>query len=121
MVYTAVAMVNAVVIAAADRPGEFATARVAGLTRGQVMRMALGESVVVVAIGLLLGGLAAAGTVLGMAFAVRDVVGVTIVSVPWVLLGAIALAAAVVVGTATALTTCSATRTPPIRLIAARE
>jgi putative ABC transport system permease protein len=114
-------MVNAVVIAASDRRAEFATARVTGLTRGQVFRMALGESVAVVVIGLLLGGLAAAGTVLGVAAGVHDVVGVTIVSVPWALLGALALGTSVVVGAATLLTTVSATRTPPIRLVTSGE
>ncbi len=55
MVYTVIAMVNAVVIAASDRRSEFAAARVTGLTRGQVVFAALAESLAVVAIGVLLG------------------------------------------------------------------
>jgi putative ABC transport system permease protein len=121
MVYTVISMVNAVVISASDRSAEFATARVTGLTRGQVVRMALAESVAVVVIGLLLGALAAAGTVLGIAIAVHDLVGVTVVSVPWGLLGALTAGAGLVVGVTTVLTTWSTTRVPPIRLVAARE
>ncbi|MEV4758439.1 FtsX-like permease family protein [Micromonospora sp. NPDC049559] len=121
MLYTVLAMVNAVVISASDRRGEFATARVTGLTRGQVVRAALGESLAVVVIGVLLGALAAAGTVAGIAFAVEDMIGISAASPPWGLLGAVALGAALVVGAASVLTTLAATRTPAIRLVAARE
>ncbi|BCB73735.1 hypothetical protein Pflav_001450 [Phytohabitans flavus] len=121
MLYTVIAMVNAVVISASDRRGEFAAARVTGLTRGQVVRTALGEALGVVAIGLLLGTLAAAGTVVGIAFAIKDMIGISATSPPWALLGAVAVGATLIVGTASVLTTLSATRTPAIRLVAARE
>jgi len=119
--YTVIAMVNAVVIAASDRYGEFATARVSGLTRGQVVVTALAESLAVVTVGVLLGLLAAAGTVIGIALAVRDMIGITVVAVQWPLLVALALGAAAVVGLTSVLTTAVATRTPPIRLVAARD
>jgi putative ABC transport system permease protein len=86
-----------------------------------VVRMALWESLAVVAIGLLLGGLAAAGTVLGVAAAVRDLIGISVVSVPATLVAGLVLGSAVVIGVTTLLTTVSATRTPPVRLVAARE
>ncbi|MEV4620904.1 ABC transporter permease [Asanoa sp. NPDC049573] len=121
MVYTLIAMVNAVVIAASDRRAEFAAARVTGLTRGQVVGAALAESMGVVAIGVLLGILAAAGTLAGMAAAVRDMIGVSVASVPWALGSAVVAVAVVVVATASVLTTLSATRTPAIRLVAAKE
>jgi putative ABC transport system permease protein len=121
MLYTVIAMVNAVVISASDRRGEFAAARVTGLTRGQVVRAALAEALGVVAIGLLLGTLAAAGTVAGIAFAIEDMIGISAASPPWALLGAVALGATVIVAATSALTTLSATRTPAIRLVAARE
>ncbi|GAA4470442.1 hypothetical protein GCM10023170_087260 [Phytohabitans houttuyneae] len=121
MLYTVIAMVNAVVISASDRRGEFAAARVTGLTRGQVVRTALGEALGVVAIGLLLGTLAAAGTVVGIAFAIKDMIGISAASPPWALLGAVAAGATLIVAAASVLTTLSATRTPAIRLVAARE
>lgn len=60
--FTLVAIVNAVVVAGTDRGGEFATLRLTGLTRGQVLRASLAESTIVVATGSLLGLIAAAGT-----------------------------------------------------------
>lgn len=120
-VYTVIAMVNAVVISASDRRNEFAAARVTGLTRGQVVRTALAESMGVVTIGLLLGTLAAAGTIAGVAFGVKDMIGISALSPPWALLGAVAAGATLVVAVTSVVTTLTATRTPPIRLVAARE
>ncbi len=121
MLYTIIAMVNAVVISASDRRGEFATARVTGLTRGQVVRAALLEALAVVAIGLLLGAVAAAGTVVGVSMALRDMIGITVVDPQWRLLGALALGAALIVGVSSVLTTLAATRTPAIRLVTINE
>ncbi|MEV0713503.1 FtsX-like permease family protein [Asanoa sp. NPDC050611] len=121
MLYTVIAMINAVVIAASDRRSEFAAARVTGLTRAQVVLAALGESLAVVAIGVLLGSLAAIASVIGMASAVRDMVGVAVVSVPWTMFGGVVLLATVVVGLTSVLTSLTATRTPAIRLVAARD
>ncbi|SDL33221.1 putative ABC transport system permease protein [Glycomyces sambucus] len=121
MLYTAIAIVNAVVIAASNRRREFAAARVTGLGRGQVVWLAFLESQAVVAIGLVLGALAAAGSVLGAAVALRHLVGITAVSVQWSLLVGLAVGAAVIVGATSLVTALSATRTPPIRLVASRE
>jgi putative ABC transport system permease protein len=119
--YTVIAMINAVVIAAADRTAEFATARLTGLTRRQVVRAALWESLAVVAVGVLLGGLAAAGTVAGVSAAVSDIVGTSVVSVPWPLFAGLAAGAALVVGVTSVLTTRAATRRPAVALAGARE
>jgi putative ABC transport system permease protein len=112
MVYTVIAMVNAVVIAAADRGPEFAALRLTGMSRGQVVRAVLWESLAVVAVGVLLGGLAAAGTLVGLTYAISSMIGLTVVTVPWQLFGALALGAAVVVGMTSVLTTLAATRHP---------
>jgi putative ABC transport system permease protein len=119
--YTVIAMVNAVVIAAADRTAEFATARLTGLTRRQVVRAALWESLAVVVVGLLLGGLAAAGTVIGVSAAVSDIVGTAVISVPWLLFAALAAGAALVVGVTSVLTTLAATRQPAVTFAGTRE
>ncbi|GAA2268901.1 hypothetical protein GCM10009853_022920 [Glycomyces scopariae] len=121
MLYTAIAIVNAVVIAASNRRREFAAARVTGLGRAQVVWLAFLESQAVVAIGLVLGAFAAAGSVLGAAVALRHLVGIAAVSVQWPLLVGLAVGAAVVVGATSLVTALSATRTPPIRLVASRE
>lgn len=119
--YTLVAVINAVVIAAADRKAEFATARVTGLDRGQVVRMALVEAGAVTTIGLALGFLGATGTLLGIGSAVSRFTGHAVFDVPWVPLGLVALGAFVVVGLTNVWTTLSATRTAPVRLVGARE
>jgi putative ABC transport system permease protein len=118
-VYTVIAIVNAVVISASDRRSEFAVARVTGLTRGQVVRVALLEALAVVAIGLLLGGIAAAATALGVSAAVKDLIGLSALTVPWSVLAGVVLGITAIVGVTTFLTTRSATRTPAIRLSAA--
>lgn len=119
--YSGVAVVNSVVIAAADRREEFAIARLSGLSRGQVIRASAWESLTVAAIGVLLGGAVAAGTVFGAAAAVSDIVGVPITATPWALFAAVSLIAAALVLTTTVFTTITATREPPAALAGARQ
>ena len=119
--YIAIAVANAVVIAAADRRREFATVRLTGLTRGQVVRAALWESLVVAAIGIALGGAAAAITLAGVAAGVSDVVGTRIVAIPWTLIGVTVAGAAALVAVTSTLTAAAATREPAITLAGVRE
>src|SRR5205823_8069099 len=110
-VYTVIAIVNAVVIGASARRAEFATARLTGLTRGQVVRMALWEAIATLVIGVLLGGLAATGTMLGVAIGSAKLLGFVVVGIPWTLLGILVLGALVIVAGTSVLTTLSATST----------
>jgi putative ABC transport system permease protein len=119
--YALLAVINAVVIAAAERRGEFAVARVTGLNRRQVVGAALIESCAVATIGVLLGALAAAGTLLGIVSAMARVTGVAAVSVPWSALGLVVLGAFVVVGVTSVWTSLAATRPAPVTLVGARE
>jgi putative ABC transport system permease protein len=120
-VYMLIAMVNAVVIGAASRRAEFAIARLTGLSRAQVVRMALWESMAVVVVGVVLGGIAAAFTIGGVAAGVSDVVGSRVLPLPWTMFGVLTLGAVVIVGTTSVLTTLAATRRSPIRAAAAKE
>ena len=119
--YALIAVINAVVIAAAERRREFAAARVSGLSRGQVVRMALIESWAVSAIGVLLGGVAASLTMIGITSALQRIAGLSVVDVPWALVAAVVAGAFVVVGLTSVWTTLSATRAAPVSLITARE
>ncbi|PXY21921.1 FtsX-like permease family protein [Prauserella flavalba] len=119
--YALIAVINAVVIAAAERRREFAVARVSGLSRGQVVRMALVESWAVTAVGLLLGGVAAAGTLVGIAAATARISGSATVVVPWELLGLTVAGALLVVGGTNVWTTLAATRSRPVALVGAGE
>ncbi|WP_156960740.1 FtsX-like permease family protein [Amycolatopsis taiwanensis] len=119
--YTVIAVINAVVIAGAERKAEFAAARATGLRRRQVVLMVLLESCAVAAIGLLFGCLAAVGTLTGIGSAMSRLAGTTVFTVPWLPLALVAAGAFVTVGVTSVLTTLSATRTAPVHLLGARE
>ncbi|MCP5026258.1 MAG: FtsX-like permease family protein [Actinomycetia bacterium] len=119
--YSAIAVVNAVVIAAADRRGEFAIARLSGLSRAQVVRAALWESLTVTAAGVLLAGAVAAGSVAGATAAVSDIVGTPVSATPWPLFAAATVTATMLVIVTTLVTTLSATRMPPVAVAGARQ
>jgi putative ABC transport system permease protein len=120
-VYALVAVVNSVVIAAAGRKAEFAAVRVTGLSRPQVVKMALVEAWAVTAIGLLLGGLAATGALFGIRWATERITGVPETVLPGQLFGFVVFGAFLVVGVTSVWTSLSATRVAPIALIGARE
>lgn len=105
-IFTAVAVVNAVVMSTADRRQEFTLSRLAGLTRGQVVTVAVVESGTVVVVGVLLGSLIAAAALAGIA---AGPYGLAALAIPWRLLGLIFGASLVVVGATAALTASRAT------------
>lgn len=115
--YALFAVINAVVIAAADRRAEFAAARLSGLTRAQVVRMAVLESETVTVAGILLGGVAAAGSLFGIRGALQRVTGFGVMELPWPFIGALVVGALLVVGITSLWTARSATRTNPTSLV----
>ncbi|MER6526349.1 ABC transporter permease [Streptomyces sp. NPDC001508] len=119
--YTAMAAINAVVMGASARKREFAVIRMTGLSRPQVIRMALVEAATVTTIGLMLGSVVVAGALAGIAAASASTIGTTVIAVPWHLTMAVFAGAYVVIGATSALTALTATRPRPIRLAAARE
>ncbi|MFJ8435921.1 FtsX-like permease family protein [Kitasatospora sp. NPDC094019] len=60
LLYTGIALANTLFMATADRRRELALLRLAGATRGQVVRLVTAESVLVTAVGAVLGCAAAA-------------------------------------------------------------
>jgi putative ABC transport system permease protein len=119
--YAALAVVNSVVIAYTARRREFATARVTGLTRRQVIQMAVLESCAVTFTGLLLGGVVVAGTLAAIGAGTGAALGSPVVAVPLAPASIMVIGAFVVTGLTTVLTTLSATRQRPVTLLAARE
>jgi putative ABC transport system permease protein len=119
--YALMAVINSVVIAGVERRREFAVARVAGLTRPQVVRAAVIESVAVAIIGLTLGCLVAGAALAGIGGATNKAVGTVVVSVPWPLLAVVAFGSMVVVALTSGITATMATREGPVSLIAAHE
>ncbi|TVT36600.1 ABC transporter permease [Amycolatopsis rhizosphaerae] len=119
--YSVIAVINAVVIAAAERRREFAVVRVTGLKRRQVVVMALVESLAVVVIALLLGLAAASAALTGITRATGRILGTATLSLPWATLGLVVLGAFTVVGLTSVWTSISATRQAPVGLLGARE
>lgn len=119
--YALIGVVNSVVIAAAARRREFAEARVTGMTRGQVIRAALLESVAVTASGLVLGGLAAGLAFIAVLSSTAAVTGTATLELPWPVAGGLVGTAFVVTGVTSVLTSWSATRQRPVELLGGRE
>jgi putative ABC transport system permease protein len=118
--YALIGVVNAVVVGAAPRPAEFGVARLAGLTRAQVLRAALLESAAVTTIGLVLGGVAAGAAFVGTLGYTAAVTGTATLVVPWEVVGALAAGLLLVTAVTTTLTTWNGTRRPPVALLGAR-
>jgi putative ABC transport system permease protein len=119
--YAMIGVINSVVMGAAARRREFASARVTGLTRGQVVRSALLESSAVTVTGLILGGLAAVGTFIAVLSTTSAVTGTATLDLPWTLIGGVCALAFVVTSLTSVITSWSATRQAPVTLLGARE
>jgi len=119
--YAFLSLVNAVAIGTAQRRREFAVARVTGASRRQVIAAAALESLGVGAIGVALGTAVVAGCLLGIRHGIAGTLGVAVLEVPWMTGLTLAVAALAAAAATAAVAAYSATRTPPVRLVAARE
>ncbi|MFG3550333.1 FtsX-like permease family protein [Streptomyces sp. NPDC047725] len=111
LVYAGIALAATLVMATSDRRRELAALRLAGATRGQVLRLVAAESLAVVAVG----------TVLGLAVTVLDLLGMRAalfllsapavsLPLPWTALGAVSGACALVAVAAAVLPAAVALR-----------
>ncbi|MDR6974291.1 putative ABC transport system permease protein [Streptomyces sp. 3330] len=120
-VYALIGVVNTLIIAAYSRRTQLAATRIAGFSRTQTLAAAWLETFAVTLIGLLLGLLAAGGTLIAMAMTAASVTGTATVAVPWQLTGAV-IVTVVTLASATSLAAAwAATRQRPVTLLAARE
>jgi putative ABC transport system permease protein len=108
--YTAISVVNTLVLATARRRREFALLRLTGSTRGQVLRMMSMEGVLIAVIGIVLG--TAVSTTALVPFSVAASDSPTPSGPPWIYLAVISTAATLAL-TATLLPTWQALRSPP--------
>jgi putative ABC transport system permease protein len=95
LLYTGISLANTMVMATSDRVRELAVLRLAGATKGQVLRLVGAEALMVVAVGALLGALVAGLNLLGMWSALRLLLAPTSIEIPWTTLGAAVGACAV--------------------------
>ncbi|MFI1383028.1 ABC transporter permease [Embleya sp. NPDC020886] len=112
--YTALSLVNSLILATHNRRREFALQRLNGATRAQIMHMSAVEAALTTLIGVILGTVAAAAAVVPFSLSLTD---------SWLPTGPIGIYAAVV-GTAAALTfaatllpTWRALRTGPVAMV----
>ena len=117
-VFCAMALVNAMTMATAERAREFALLRLVGASKRQVRTMIRTETLIMVAFGLTIGSIIAAP---GLAVFNYSLTGSAIPSVPIRIYAGLLAAYAVLGFAATVLPTRLALRMNPIRAMAARE
>ncbi|WP_317621145.1 ABC transporter permease, partial [Streptomyces sp. CBMA123] len=108
--YAGIALANSLVMTVSDRRQELALLRLAGATRGQVLRTVAVETLMCVAAGTLLGVLGTAISVGGSWAALTALVGPTPAMVPWTAMGVLAAGCAAIALTAAVLPTALALR-----------
>ncbi|MBL7523445.1 ABC transporter permease [Frankia sp. CNm7] len=121
LVYTGIAIANTLVMATRDRAREFATLRLAGATRRQVLAVVGVEAVLVTCVGVLLAVAVTAVTALGARHGLADVAPSVPLAVPWAPLAAIVLACLVTAVLASVLPAALLLRRRPAELAGVRE
>ncbi|HEV2782406.1 MAG TPA: FtsX-like permease family protein [Actinophytocola sp.] len=118
MMYTAISVVNTLVMATSRRRRELGLQRLTGSTRGQVLRMMTLEAILVAAVGILLGTLVSTTTLVPFSLAATDSVWP---SGPLWIYGAVVGVATVLTVAATLLPAWFATRGRPAEAAAGPE
>lgn len=120
-VYSAIAIVNTMVMAAAARRRELAVLRLAGATSRQVVGLVTAEALVVAGIGILLAAAATGLNLLALGAALAQLVGSIAIVVPWVALAATAVGSAVLALLGAVLTIRIVLVAPAVELVGIRE
>ncbi|MFE0632276.1 FtsX-like permease family protein [Streptomyces sp. NPDC058864] len=121
LLYTAISLVNTMVMATSDRIRELAVLRLAGATRRQLLRLVAVESLAVVALGALLGLAVAGLNLAGMRCALALLSVDSPVEPPWAAVGAAVAACAVLAVVAAAVPAWAALRGRAAALAGMRE
>jgi putative ABC transport system permease protein len=115
--YGAIAVANTLLMAAEGRMPDLRVVRLAGATRRQVVGYVAAESVLVVAIGALLGGVVAFGALLSIRAGLSEEVGAPVdLVVPWAVVGGVIGLCLVLALLATVLPTRRALRVAAVRM-----
>jgi putative ABC transport system permease protein len=121
LLYTGIAVANTLVMATGERGRELAALRLVGATPRQLRRMIGLESVLVAAIGILLGGVVSAITVGGMRAGLSGLAPAVPVAVPWLPIGAITASCLVIAVLASLIPATVVLRRPSVDAAAVRE
>ncbi|MEV5352224.1 FtsX-like permease family protein [Streptomyces sp. NPDC052693] len=120
LLYTGISVAGTTVMGRADQVRDTAVLRLAGATRGQVLRLAGAEALTVVAAGALLGLLVTAVNLAGLAAALALQSAPPAVAFPWRALGATTAACALLAVTCAVVPTAATLRRRAVDLAAAR-
>ncbi|WP_308457373.1 ABC transporter permease [Streptomyces sp. SM10] len=121
LLYTGIALANTLVMATSDRVHEFASLRLTGATRSQVLRLVAVEALIVVAVGAVLGGAVAGLNLLGVKGALELLAVSSPVAVPWASPGGVLAACAAAATVSAVLPALAALRTRPAGPAGTRE
>lgn len=119
--YALISVLSTLAISVGQRRGELATLRLAGLTRRQIVGAMVGEALGAIAIGLVLGAVAAVLGLVGLWLATARVYGSPVIAIPWSLLAAITGLTALLTALTAVLAARSALRIPAIRALGTGE
>ncbi|WP_433417989.1 FtsX-like permease family protein [Microtetraspora malaysiensis] len=89
LAYTAIALVNTLLMAASDRTAERGALRLLGATRGQLLRYVAGEALLVVAIGVIVASGVAVVALAGLWASLVQIAGPIAITLPWPAVGAV--------------------------------
>ncbi|MFI8007690.1 FtsX-like permease family protein [Streptomyces sp. NPDC086010] len=121
LLYSGIALANTMVMATSDRVRDFAVLRLSGATKVQVLRLTAVEALLVVAVGAALGAAVAGLDLLGVRAALALLSVDSPVAVPWVPVGAVVAACAVLAVVSAVLPALAAMRTRPVDSAGTRE
>ncbi|MEF9905754.1 ABC transporter permease [Streptomyces sp. P9-A2] len=121
LLYTGISLVNTMMMATSDRVRDLAVLRLAGATKGQVLRLVGAESLMVVVVGALLGLLVTGVNLAGMWAALGLLSVRPALELPWAAIGAVVTACAFLAVLASVAPACLALRRRPVELAGIRE
>ncbi|GIG66865.1 ABC transporter permease [Phytomonospora endophytica] len=120
--YTALAIANTLIMANADRRGDFAVLRLSGAVNAQVLKVVAVETVLVVAVGTGLGLLVAVAALEGVRRGLESSIDADVaMAIPWDYVGMVIGASLVLALGSSLLTARTALRTPAVRLAGMKE
>ncbi|WP_329038600.1 ABC transporter permease [Streptomyces sp. NBC_00178] len=121
LLYSGISLANTMVMATSDRVRDFAVLRLTGATKAQVLRLVAVEALLVVAVGAVLGAAVAGLDLLGVRAALALLSVDSPVAVPWIPVGAVVAACAVLAVVSAVLPALAAMRTRPVESAGTRE
>jgi putative ABC transport system permease protein len=120
-VYALISVLSTLAIAIGQRRSEFATLRLSGLRKSQIMQTTVLEALASTMIGLVLGAIAAVLALVGLWGATARVYGAPVIAIPWGLLAMITVLVAALTTATSLISTRSALKPAPVQALGTNE